>query len=57
MGVGYSPTIIQAGRAHIKFGLEHYQALEYDGLLQRWPRVQLQIDLHLQIQSFSLIFM
>ena len=51
MGVQYTHTIIQLGRAHIEFRLGKYQALEFDGLLQRWPIVQMQIDIPLQIQS------
>lgn len=46
--------IIQLGRAHIKFRLGHYQTLDLDGLLRRG--VQMQIDIHLQIQSYNLIF-
>jgi len=57
MGVRYTSTIVQLGRAQMKFGLGHYQAPECDGLLRHWPRVQMQIDIHLQIQNYGLIFM
>ena len=56
MGVRYTPTIIQLGRAQIKFGLGRYQALECDGLLRHRPRVQMKIKIHLQIQNYGLIF-
>jgi hypothetical protein len=54
MGVQYIPTIIQLGRARMKFGLGYYQTLELDGLLRCWLGVQKQIDIHLQIQSYTM---
>lgn len=38
---------------HTKFGLGHYQALEFDGLFRRRPKVHMQIDsfAHLKLQS------
>ena len=57
MGDRYIPTIIQLGRAHIKFRLGHYQTLEYDGLLRRRLEARMQIDIHLQIRSYNIVFM
>jgi hypothetical protein len=33
----------------MKFGLGHYQALKFDGLLQPQSGVQMYIDIHLQL--------
>lgn len=44
MGVQYTHTIIHLGRTHTKFRLGHYQALEFDGLFRRRPKVQMRID-------------
>ena len=42
MGVRYTPTIVQLGRAQMKFGLGHYQAPECDGSL--WHRLAKNAD-------------
>ena len=49
MGVWYTPTIIQLGRAHILDLdiIEHWNLMDYDDI----GRVQMRIDIHLQIQS------